>query len=151
MGTALTNTHKLIKPDDLEGVDVDQLNQNWDKIDAIVPVIQGLNTPEGKTPIIWGGTITTSTGKGGVNRTGAGATDVAGVGGLWPGYQGIPKFEGMTAVIVTQGNSGDTIYDVGITIMDANPTRIMYRAKRYDGSMGFNFGTMKLNILIMGY
>lgn len=151
MGTSLTKTHKLTKPDDLEGVDVAQLNGNWDKVDAAIPVISGLNTPDGKTPIIWGGTITTSTGKGGTNRTGAGATDVNGIGGLWPGYQGIPKFEGMTAVIITQGNSGDTIFDVGITVMDASPTVIKYRAKRYDGSMGFNFNTMKLNVIIMGY
>lgn len=151
MGTTLTNTHKLIKPDDLEGIDVDQLNKNWDKVDAIVPVISGLNIPEGKTPKIWAGTITTSTGAGGNSRTNDNATSSEGIGGLWPGYQGIPKFEGMTAVVISQGNSGDTIFDVGITVMDANPTRIKYRAKRYDGSMGYSFGTMKLNVFIMGY
>lgn len=150
MGTSLTPTHKLIKPDDVEAVNVDQLNGNWDKIDASMPVVLAGGIPEGKTPKIWGGMVTTSTGAGGGNRTAAGATNQNGIGGFWYGYQGIPNFEGISSILMTQHNSGDQQFDVSAVVATYDKARFQYRIKRND-SIGVFFGTVSMHLIIIGW
>lgn len=151
MGTSLTTSLNLIKPDDLESVNVEHLNQNFDKIDAAIPRVIGGAVPAGVAPIIYAARITTSTGAGGTNRTANGATNGDGIGGLWPGYQGLPKFSGISAVLLTQYNSGSQIFDVGLTVIAYDKDVIRYRAKRYDSSLANNYGSMGLNVVIVGW
>lgn len=42
MGTSLTEHLRLVKPDDIESINVDQLNDNYDKIDAFAKTVEKL-------------------------------------------------------------------------------------------------------------
>lgn len=42
MGTSLTDHLRLLKPDDIESINVDQLNDNYDKIDVFAKTVEKL-------------------------------------------------------------------------------------------------------------
>lgn len=154
MGTSLTTRRQLIKPDDVESINVDHLNTNWDKVDAMPLTLVG-NLPEGKIGKTWTGFVESITGSSGENREAAGATDAAGYGGIWLGYGGIPKFEGISAVHLT---SMYMLQDRAceFAVLEANTTRIKYRAKRQDPALSGQtwanaYGSIGIAVTISGW
>ena len=150
MGISLTPVHKLIKPDDVEALDVDQLNSNWDKLENIVPILTLGALPAGKTPRIHMARHDINTGAGGENRTAKFATDANGDGGIWLGYDSFPSFEGISSVVLTPYNQG-TAFDHWVTITSYNTTRIKFRSRKANGTVAAGYGGISFNVMIAGW
>ena len=150
MGTSLTPVHKLIKPDDVESIDVDQFNSNWDNLETAIPVMTFGGMPAGKTPKIHMARHDINTGAGGEDRTANYATNANGEGGFWFGYNGYPKFEGISSVILTPYNQGSA-FDHFPTIVDYNTTRVKFRSRKYNGTFANNYNGISFHIFIAGW
>lgn len=151
MGTTLTTTHRLIKADDNEPIDVDHLNDNWDKLDSVVPNTTYGGIPEGKTPKVFKGRIVLTTGAGGENREEKMATGGDGIGGLWLGYNGVPKFEGISYISLKDGgNLPDFL--ANWEVLGHNTTRIKFEGHKVRGGVAANgYATVNLFVEIVGW
>ena len=150
--STLTNFLKLIKPSRLENYNVQTLNGNFDLVDAASVRIEPAGIPAGKQPRIWAGTLSTSTGKGGENKTATGATDAKGIGGLWFGEKGLPAFEGVAAVHLTQILYTDTAAFLATwQVISMNTTRIKFQGKRHDNSFAYEYGGIDFYVTVIGW
>lgn len=142
---------KLSQPTDIEQFDVATFNNNMKILDNLVPFITLSGKPADKPLRIWVGTVYTSTGAGGANREAKLATDSDGFGGLWPGFQGIPSFEKIGYVNISDAGGLDVHHSyIGIQFM--SPTRIRFRARRMSNNADANgYASMALQVLIVGW
>lgn len=167
--STLTSFLKLIKPTRLERYTVNILNSNSDAIDAGVKeldlstfniVTAGLgdgftkSPPAGQKLTMFVGRISTGSGNGGEVRTGTPATNGDGIGGLWFGYQGIPKFKNAFYINISEGGNTQALQGI-YEVMDVNATRIKFRGRRMqpasfsDWTNGY--GGLTLDVMIIGW
>lgn len=151
MGTSYTDTHRLVKPDDNESIDVEHLNSNWNLIDKILPLISLGEIPEGKTPKIWMGKVVRTQGAGGENRTEPNATNFNGHGGIWFGYDGVPTFEGIAYADVGEAGNAEQ-YAAKWVIEGLNTTRIKIRGRRmHDNSLATGYASYSVFLIVAGW
>lgn len=141
---------KLALPSDVEKFDVDTFNNNMKIIDDSVPEYIIPGKPASKRLKIFKSKVFVNSGAGGDKRDASPATDVGGVGGIWLGY-GIPAFEGIAYVNITDGGSLGP-FQAEWSVLDANTTRIRFRGKRLEGGGWANgYGSMWLYVEIVGW
>lgn len=154
MGTTQTPNLNLIKFDDNEPLDNEQLNENSDKIDKGFLDVHVKGIPEGKVPKFYYGLHSITKGAGGEKRETVLATDGNGKGGVWLGYDGIPTFEGVVYADINSVHMSDE-FSTEIVVQAMDTTKVSFRAKRQTPTNGFTwangFSAMAIAVQIVGW
>lgn len=152
MGTTLTTKHRLIKPDDNESIDVNQLNDNWDTIDENMLDAIHNSIPEGKTPKSWTGWVATSKGAGGDDKEAKNATDIYGIGALWFGRDIPVEFEGLSSAFIQQqvGNVTGDLNAYWIINM-LTTTKLKFQGRRRNDLFAASYPTVAFYVTVNGW
>lgn len=96
------------------------------------------------------GWVNLTQGAGGDNPNATPATDANGFGGVWFGYNGIPKFNGISSIVMTNRAIGD--FHAAIAMDTITLERVKFRARRLNNSNWANaYGSFVVYLEIWGW
>lgn len=121
------------------------------KTDVKSAPIAGLAKPDWAPMRTFTGIVDVSSGAGGENRGAAGATDAAGVGAFWLGYNGVPNFSGIYSVQLTGYHPLPQFLHVP-ALLAMSTTRVKFKSRRIDNTGWANgYGSISMSVTIVGW
>lgn len=130
-------------------------NNVWDWVNQrpleVSNSVVGGSKPPGAPLRTFTGFVNATGGAGGENRAASPATDSFGLGGLWFGYGGLPRFEGIYSVQLT-GEHGLPQFAHIPAVQNVSKTRIKFKSRRLDGSGWANgYGSIGMYVTVVGW